>query len=75
MENKEPTWLAKHRVFTRFLTVTLGIAYLYSIYRDKVNEDVVSTTGWLVFLALMVLTFGLNSIDKIVELIKAWKGK
>ena len=68
-------WIAKHRVFTRLLTLSLAVAYIYSVHRVDVNVEVVSTTGWLVFLALVVLTFGLNSIDKITDLVKAWRSK
>jgi uncharacterized membrane protein YbjE (DUF340 family) len=65
----------KHRITTRLLSIALVWGYVYSVQQDKAIPEIVSTTGWLVFLALVVLTFGLNSIEKITELVKAWRAK
>ena len=68
-------WFAKHRFFTRLLTLSLAVSYVYSVTRAKSNAEIVSTTGWLVLFALIILTFGLNAIEKVTDLVKAWKGK
>ena len=73
MEDDKGFW-ARHHITTRLLSLVIMYGYALSVHRDKVNPEVVSTTGWLVFFALLVLTFGINAMDKVIELVKAWKG-
>ena len=62
----------KHRATTRLLALSILFCYIYAVYTSA-SSSVVSTTGWIAFSSLLVLTFGLNSLDKLIELIKAWR--
>ena len=75
MDNDNKGFWARHHVTTRLLSIVIMYGFIHSIRATLPNPEIVSTTGWLVFFALLVLTFGINALDKIIELVKAWKGK
>jgi len=75
MEDKQIGFWAKHRITTRLISMAIVYAYIYSVRAKEPSEDIIFTTGLFALIALIVLTFGLNSITKVTSMIKAWKGK
>lgn len=89
MENEKQDLWDKHSLSSRLIWLSLVFAYVYSVLgSEKVitadgvttittvfNEPIISTTGILALIGGIIITFGLNAIVKITNLVKAWRNK
>jgi len=75
MENENVDLWGRHRITTRLLALALIYAYIHAIRAETPNQEIVFITGLFALIALIVLTFGLNSITKVTGMIKAWRNK
>lgn len=89
MENEKKDWWDKYSISSRLIWVSLVFAYIYSVLgSEKVikengittittvfNEPIISTTGLFALIGGIIITFGLNAIVKVTDLIKAWREK
>jgi len=77
MENNEQNpvdILDKHRVLTRFLSLIIAGVFIYSFILP-LDVAYAEIATYAIVVVLLIITFGINSLDKIAEILKAFKGK
>ena len=65
-------WWGKHRITSRIIAFTVLTIWAYMGIEDKKGFSDATTILGAIFLATMI---GINMPDKLVEVIKAWKGR
>ncbi len=74
IETKPVDFLDKHRVFTRIIILTIIGIFIYSFVLPLgVGYAEIITCALII--SLIIITFGINSLDKIASILKAFKGK
>lgn len=66
--------LDKHRVLTRLIIIVITCVFAYSFILP-LGVEYVKIASYVIVTIFIATTFGINSLDKIIDLIKAMKGK
>lgn len=66
--------LGRHKIFTRFMVLSITYVFLYS-FIAPLPIAYAELSSYIMIFALMVITFGLNSLKLIGGLIDKWKRK
>jgi len=74
IEKKKPVdILDKHRVFTRLIVLVIIGIFVYA-FVIPLGIGYVQIITYALIAALIIITFGINSLDKISDIIKSFKG-
>jgi len=73
-EQKPVDILDKHRVLTRILSLIIAGVFIYSFVLP-LDVAYAEIATYAIVVVLLIITFGINSLDKIAEILKAFKGK
>ena len=75
MEDKKYTdFIDKHRLFTRIITTVVIFVFIYS-FMTPLSIEYAELSTYAIVIVLLIITFGLNALDKLAEILKAIKGK
>ena len=76
MENnkKHVDFIDRHRILSRLIVVSIIAVFIYS-FMLPLDIRYAELTIYSTVAVLMVLTFGINVLDKIIEIVEALKGK
>lgn len=66
--------LGRHKVFTRFMVISITFVFIYS-FITPLPIEYAEISSYIMIFALMVITFGLNSLKLLGGLIDKWKRK
>jgi len=65
-------WFGKHKIFTRLMVFAISAVFVYSFVLP-LPIAYAEMASYIMIFALMVITFGLNSLKIIGSLITKWK--
>jgi len=65
-------WFGRHKVFTRLMVFAISAVFVYSFVLP-LPIAYAETASYIMIFALMIITFGLNSLKIIGNLIAKWK--
>ena len=65
-------WFGKHKIFTRLMVFAISTVFVYSFVLP-LPIAYAEMASYIMIFALMVITFGLNSLKLIAVLIDKWK--
>jgi len=65
-------WFGKHKVFTRLMVFAISVVFVYAFVLP-LPIAYAETASYIMIFALMIITFGLNSLKIIGSIITKWK--
>jgi len=65
-------WWARHRITTRIMALTVLSVWAWVAIR---GGDHFEAASWVLGGVFVAITFGINAIDKVAALVRAWKCK
>ena len=65
-------WWARHRITTRVMALVVLTVWGYVAVQGGNHVEAVS---WVLVGVFVAITFGINAIDKVAALVRAWKCK
>lgn len=74
IETKPVDVLDKHRFFTRLIALTIIGIFIYAFVLP-LGIAYAEIATYALIAVLIIITFGINSLDKIADILKAFKGK
>lgn len=74
IEDKSVDFLDKHRIFTRLITLAIIGVFIYA-FMLPLSVEYAEIVTYALVVVLIIITFGINALDKIADILKAFKGK
>ena len=65
-------WFGKHKIFTRLMVFAISVVFVYAFVLP-LPIAYAEMASYIMIFALMIITFGLNSLKIIGSLISKWK--
>lgn len=65
-------WFGKHNIFTRAMVIVITGVYIYA-FCAPLSEGLATLATYSLILALLIITFGINSLKILGVMIDKWK--
>ena len=65
-------WIGRHNIITRLITIVVIFIFMFSFLKP-LDTGYAEIAAYLLVLIFITVTFGINSLKLIIELVKAWK--